>query len=143
MKYPYDVNRPAQLMNEAGYTKDSDGLFVDGQGNRSTWTSPCQDASEIERMQQVQSDTWRRAGFDVRDVVMGIQLFTQLERRQTLPGFSYAAGETEATYLTSQIGKPGHAMVGPEPNWVVQPGIRPRLRVVADDARPERAGECT
>ena len=37
---------------------------------------------------------------------MGIQLFTQLERRQTLPGFSYAAGETEATYLSSQVGSP-------------------------------------
>ncbi len=106
MKYPYDVNRSAQLMNEAGYAKDSEGFFVDGQGNRFHADFAVQDASEIERMQQVQSDTWRRAGFDVRDVVMGIQLFTQLERRQTLPGFSYAAGETEATYLSTQVGSP-------------------------------------
>src|SRR4029453_1927838 len=60
--------------------------------------------SEIERMQQVLSDSWRRAGFDVRDVVMGIQLFTQLERRHTLPGFSYAAGGNEGPFLSTQVG---------------------------------------
>ena len=105
-KYPFDVNRSAQLMSEAGYTKDAEGFFVDGQGSRFHVDFAVQDASEIERMQQVQSDTWRRAGFDVRTVVMGIQLFTNLETRQTLPGFSYAAGETEAHYLSSQVGSP-------------------------------------
>src|SRR5439155_3903892 len=111
-KYPFDVNRSAQLMSEAGYARDGDGFFVDGQGSRFHADFAVQDASEIERMQQVQSDTWRRAGFDVRDVVMGIQLFTQLERRQTLPGFSYAAGEGEAHYLSSQIGSPATRWAG-------------------------------
>jgi len=112
MKYPYDSNRSAQLMSEAGYTRDGDGFFADGQGSRMHVDFAVQDASEIERMQQIQSDTWRRAGFDVRDVVMGIQLFTQLERRQTLPGFSYAAGETEAHHLSSQIGTPANRWSG-------------------------------
>jgi len=103
-KYPLDVNRSAQLMSEAGYARDGDGFFVDGQGSHFHVDFAVQDASEIERMQQVQSDTWRRAGFEVRDVVMGIQLFTQLERRHTLPGFSYAAGGSEATFLSSQVG---------------------------------------
>jgi len=103
-KYPLDLNRSAQLMSEAGYARDAEGFFADGQGTRFHVDFAVQDASEIERMQQILSDSWRRAGFDVRTVVMGIQLFTQLERRQTLPGFSYAAGGTEATFLSSQVG---------------------------------------
>jgi len=39
-------------------------------------------------------------------------LFTQLERRQTLPGFSYAAGEGEAHYISSQVGSPATRWAG-------------------------------
>jgi ABC-type transport system substrate-binding protein len=63
-------------------------------------------------MQQILSDTWRRSGFDMRTVVTGIQHFTQLENRNTLPGFSYAAGGTEATFRTSQIGSPANRWAG-------------------------------
>ena len=103
-KYPLDLNRSAQLMSEAGYARDAEGFFAEAQGSRLHVDFAVQDASEIERMQQILSDSWRRAGFDVRSVVMGIQAFTQLETRQTLPGFSYAAGGTEATFRSSQVG---------------------------------------
>jgi peptide/nickel transport system substrate-binding protein len=111
-KYPLDLNRSAQLMSEAGYTRDAEGFFADGQGSRLHVDFAVQDASEIMRMQQILSDSWRRAGFDVRTVVMGIQSFTQLETRQTLPGFSYAAGGAEATFRSSQVGTAANRWAG-------------------------------
>jgi ABC-type transport system substrate-binding protein len=91
---------------------DAGGSFADRQGNRMHVDFAVQDASEIERMQEVLSDSWRRAGFDVRSVVMGIQSFTNLETRHTLPGFSYAAGGTEAHFRASQVGSPANRWGG-------------------------------
>jgi peptide/nickel transport system substrate-binding protein len=111
-KYPLDLNRAAQLMSEAGYTKDGEGLYADRQGARFHVDFAVQDASEIERMQQIQSHAWRQAGFDVRTVVMQTQLFTNLEVRHTLPGFSYAAGATELHFRASQVGSPANRWAG-------------------------------
>ena len=85
-KYPLDPNRAAQLMGEAGFTKDGEGLFVDSQGSRIYVDFAVQSASEIERMQAIQSDTWKRAGFEMRSVAVAPQLFSRLETRHTLPG---------------------------------------------------------
>src|SRR4030095_11843455 len=50
-KYPLDPNRSAQLMSEAGYTRDGQGFFADRQGVRFHIDFAVQAASEIERMQ--------------------------------------------------------------------------------------------
>ena len=115
-------------MSEAGYARDTEGFYADGQGNRIHVDFAVQDASEIMRMQQILSDSWRRAGFDMRTVVMGIQHFTQLENRNTLPGFSYAAGRDRGNIprLADRIG--GKPMGGHKSSGLGEPGVRSPLR---------------
>src|SRR5262249_48049663 len=84
-KYPLDLAKATQLMSEAGYTKGSDGFFADAQGKHYHIDFTVQAASEIERMQTILSSSWEHAGFEVRPVVMGPELFTRLETRHTLP----------------------------------------------------------
>ncbi len=105
-RYPVDPNRVTQLMSDAGYTRDAQGFFADKQGERFFVDFAVQAASEIERMQTLLSDLWRRAGFDVHTVVIGPQQYTQLETRHTLPGLGYAFFPTQAerTFLSTEVG---------------------------------------
>ncbi|MPZ14219.1 MAG: hypothetical protein GEU73_07300 [Chloroflexi bacterium] len=112
-KYPLDLNRASALMSQAGFTRDAEGLFADGQGRRFYVDFAVQAASEIERMQTVLSDSWKRAGFEVRPVVVAPPVFTRLETRHTLPGLGYAfftAGE--ATFQSTQIGTAANGWSG-------------------------------
>ena len=103
-KYPLDLNRASQLMAEAGYTKDSGGLYADRQGRRFHIDFAVQSASEIERMQAILSDSWRQAGFEVRQQVIAPQVFTQVETRHTLPGLGYSFFQGEDSFVSSEIG---------------------------------------
>jgi peptide/nickel transport system substrate-binding protein len=103
-KYPLDVNRASQLMSDAGFTKDSGGFFADRSGRRFHLNFSVQAASEIERMQQILADSWRRAGFEVQTDVIAPQVYTQLDTRHTLPGVSYAFFQGESGFLSSEIG---------------------------------------
>lgn len=104
-RYPLDLNRAVQLMNDAGFTRDAQGFFSNPQGRRFHIDFAVQNASEIERMQAIVSDSWRRAGFEVRTAVIGTQLYTQQETRHTLPGLGYAFfSGAENTFRSSEIG---------------------------------------
>ncbi|HZT06154.1 MAG TPA: ABC transporter substrate-binding protein [Chloroflexota bacterium] len=103
-KYPLDPNRSAQLMAEAGYAKDSSGNFVAASGRPVNVDFAVQAASEIQRMQTVLSDSWHKAGFNVRQDVIAPQVFTQLETRHTLPGLSYGFFGGEPSFLSSEVG---------------------------------------
>jgi peptide/nickel transport system substrate-binding protein len=120
-KYPLDVNRSGQLMADAGYAKDSEGYYVDGSGNRFHLDFAVFDSSELSRMQQILSDSWRRAGFDVRTVVMASTRFTQPETRQTLPGLAYALFPGERAYLTTEIGAPANRWSGANRSGWISP----------------------
>jgi peptide/nickel transport system substrate-binding protein len=111
-KYPLDANRADQLMAEAGFTKDSEGLFTNAQGRRFRLDFAVQNSPEIERMQTIASDNWRRRGFDVHAVVMGVAQFTQLQTRHTLPGLGYAQGPSENSYIAAEIGSAANGYAG-------------------------------
>src|SRR4051812_9414737 len=122
-KYPLDLNRSAQLMAEAGYTRDSQGLYADGQGRQFHLDFAVQNSSEIERMQAILSRSWRDAGFDVRTTAMAVSLFTQQETRQTLPGLGYALfTAAEATFRSSEVGAPGNRWTGNNRSGWTNPG---------------------
>ena len=102
-KYPLDFNRSAQLMSDAGYTRDSQGFFADRQGTRFHIDFGVQAASEIERMQTILGDSWKRAGFEVRPVVFDPRVFAQAETRATLPGLGYSFYASERGYTAQEI----------------------------------------
>ena len=112
-RYPLDLNRANQLMNEAGFTKDGSGFYAAGTGRRFHVDFAVQAASEIERMQTILSATWQQAGFEVRPVVMAPQLYTQLETRHNLPGLGYAFfTNAEVTFRSSEVGTAANRWAG-------------------------------
>ncbi len=68
-KYPYDPRRSEQLMNDAGYTKASDGFFVGSEGRFSPELKVIQNAQN-ESEQAIMASVWRRAGFDIQEAVL-------------------------------------------------------------------------
>jgi len=111
-RYPVDPNRARQLMSEAGFTSDSEGFFVNGQGRRVRVDFAVQKSPEIERMQAIQSDIWRRNGFDVQPVAVVPELFARLEVRHTLPGLGYSQGPTEGSFTAVEIGSEANRWAG-------------------------------
>jgi peptide/nickel transport system substrate-binding protein len=103
-RYPLDSNRARQQMSDAGFTRDSDGFFVNPQGRRVRVDFNSQRSPEIERMAAIQSDIWKRDGFDVQYQALNAELFAQLEVRHTVPGLGYSQGPSEAAFTASEIG---------------------------------------
>jgi peptide/nickel transport system substrate-binding protein len=121
-KYPLDPNRSTQLMRDAGFTRNAEGFFADGQGRRFHIDFTVQASTEIERMQAILSDTWQRSGFEVRPVVMGTQLFTQQETRHTLPGLGYSnITSDDRTFLSTEIGTAANRWSGNNRSGWVNP----------------------
>ncbi|MPZ15400.1 MAG: hypothetical protein GEU73_13410 [Chloroflexi bacterium] len=104
-KYPYDPRRSEQVMAEAGYAKDQDGIFANAAGER-FWTDiRVTEGPEFERGQAILVDTWRRAGFDVRPSVLAAAQARDSEARQTFPGMASRGGGTEeSSFTTGEIG---------------------------------------
>jgi ABC-type transport system substrate-binding protein len=119
--YPVDASRAAQLMAEAGFTRNTDGYFADASGRQFHVDFTVQASSEIERMQTLLSDMWRRGGFEVRAQVMAPQLFQQQETRHTLPGLGYANASAERTFLSSEIGTAANRWSGANRSGWVSP----------------------
>jgi peptide/nickel transport system substrate-binding protein len=72
-RYPYDVRRSEQLMQEAGFTKDGEGFYVSATQER--FNPELQITATAPHFVQegiLLQDTWRRAGFDV-----GASMFPQ------------------------------------------------------------------
>ena len=80
VKYPYDLRRSEQLMNEAGLFKGGDGLYQTAQGPLS-WESMIFAGAENEAVNSVLSNMWRRAGFDMTETVLPASMVADREFR--------------------------------------------------------------
>ncbi len=101
MRYPYDPRRSEQLMNEAGFTRDREGLFTDASGARFVLDFERNMESDRERMQLIMMDTWQRAGFQVRPAV--IPAGATPEHRATFPGIQGTGSATESSFYSREI----------------------------------------
>jgi peptide/nickel transport system substrate-binding protein len=108
VKYPFDVRRSEQLMNEAGFTKGADGFYTSpSDGRFSPEVKGGDDLSE----HPILAAGWRQAGFDMREAVLvGAQAQDPMVRN-TFPGIhTSASGAAETNWLaiftSSQIGTP-------------------------------------
>jgi peptide/nickel transport system substrate-binding protein len=103
-KYPLDLKQTTQLMSDAGFSRDANGAFLHPSGQLVSVDFAVQAASEIQRMQTILSDSWKRAGFTMRDEVIDPRVFSELQTRHTLPGFAYSFFGGEQAFVSSEVG---------------------------------------
>lgn len=87
-RYPYDPRRSEQLMNEAGFARDREGVYTDGT-NRLNFEYLSSDSSDIVGERTVMSSGWRQAGFPVEE---GLTPRGNLEAAATFRSMSSGAG---------------------------------------------------
>jgi peptide/nickel transport system substrate-binding protein len=68
-KYPYDVRRSEQLMNEAGFRKGSDGFYATPSGTHLNFEIRNIQSAQNDAERSIISDGWRRAGWEIEEDV--------------------------------------------------------------------------
>ena len=107
-KYPYDVRRTQQLMEEAGFVRGQDGFFVGANGTPfrlGVWSSS---GAKNEQENAVIVDTLRKSGIDAsRQVFSAVQL-ADAQARSLIPGLSTRGQATKPleAYTSDQIPRP-------------------------------------
>jgi peptide/nickel transport system substrate-binding protein len=104
VKYPYDLAASERLMNEAGYRKGPDGIYVGPEGKP---TFVLQAASNRPEMPVLDAN-WREAGFDVQQQRLLPSDANDAQARASFPAvYITASGAFEvqqtAKYRTSEI----------------------------------------
>ncbi len=115
-KYPYDVRRTEQLMNEAGFTKDSSGAFANAAGERYAPEFWVEQGSQFERELAIITKTWTDAGIPVQPYVLPAVQVRNNQVRATFPAFSTpSTGGGERAFrifTTADIGGPHNLWAG-------------------------------
>ncbi len=112
-KYAYDPRRTEQLMNEAGFAKDREGLFADAAGDRFHVDYRTFAGSEPERTQLIMTDTWKRAGIEVQPSVQPSVQIRDWQTAHTFPGMAAVGGGLgERMWTSVEIGAPGNQWAG-------------------------------
>lgn len=110
-KYAYDPRRTEQLLTEAGFSRGSDGVFVDPAGARFSLQIQNQPGAQPERESAIMMETWRRAGIEAQ---LHIQLSTATATRHTFPSLHSAGGGIfdVSSLATWDIGAPENRYSG-------------------------------
>jgi len=89
VKYPYDPQQSAQILQTLGFTKRGDGLLYDAEGKKLEVAIqiPLQNDVHTKTAAPV-ADTWRRLGVTVDEDPLPIQRAQDREFRSQFPGFN-------------------------------------------------------
>ena len=99
-------------MAEAGFTRDAEGFFTTGQGHRFRLDFAVQNSTELERMQAILSDAWRRSGFEVQPAIMGVKVWTEPQTGSTVPGLKYTLAPPENAYIAAEMASAASGWAG-------------------------------
>jgi peptide/nickel transport system substrate-binding protein len=113
-KYPYDLRRAQQLLEEAGLRRGADGFFVNPDGRRFEPDFQVRAGSQQERGQAIQLDMWKQAGVHVTPSVLPNIAVPAMERHN-VPGFVLRTSNIEnwwRDFLASEIGSPANRWRG-------------------------------
>ncbi len=108
-KYPYDQRMAETLMNEGGFSKDSQGFFADRSGERFRPDFQALAGETFERHQAIMAETWARAGIETVTSTITTSQQRDLVNRNTFPGIGQVGG---ANYATEQSGSPENRWTG-------------------------------
>lgn len=116
-RYPLDLRRAEQLTNEAGFTKDTSGSFVDRTGARLNFEVRNIQSAQNDAERSIIADGWRRAGFEIDEDV-----FTPVQTRDgqllgTFRALSITSAAASRQGITLQDYRSA-AVSGPETRWL-------------------------
>lgn len=113
VKHPYDPRRTEQLMAEVGFTKDSEGIFVDRTGRRFSIELRYSAGAEWERRVAIIADAFRRSGIIGQPFSLPEEAGRDRETRATFPGLaSRGGGLNERTMTSTEIASPANRWGG-------------------------------
>lgn len=105
VRYPYDARQAARMVEDLGYRREADGMFVDASGRRLSVGIQVTRAQEIQVKTALSvEDYWRQIGVGVEVDIVPVQLAQDLEYRANFPGFAVQrqpAGEDDIPRLHS------------------------------------------
>jgi peptide/nickel transport system substrate-binding protein len=117
-KYPFDLRRSEQLMNEAGYTKDASGMYIGPGGPVNLEVRNIQSAqNDAERA--IIADGWRRSGLGVEENVFTPVQTSQGEVLGTFRSLSITSAQPRHEGLNLRELRPEH-ISRPETRWFGQ-----------------------
>jgi peptide/nickel transport system substrate-binding protein len=87
-RYPYDPNRAIQMIQSLGYTRGSDGTFVDNSGQKLSVENRTTAGDDVRgKMLLSIADDWQKAGVVTETNIVPRQRADDREYRATRPGF--------------------------------------------------------
>jgi ABC-type transport system substrate-binding protein len=88
--YPYDPRRSEQLMIDAGFARGPDGVWVSPNPafGRMAFETNVLASPDSDNEMHLMADTWRKLGFDVKEVSWTPALGADSQVRNTFPGLS-------------------------------------------------------
>lgn len=116
-KYPYDLRRTEELLGEVGIRKLADGAHVTPSGERFGFESWVLAGSQNEKQGSIMGDSWRRAGFEIKEYAIPTAQSQDGQVRATFPALSSVAsflGESNSlsAYTPAQIPTPNNRWRG-------------------------------
>lgn len=115
VKYPYDLRRAEQLMNEAGFLKGPDGFFASDAEGRFTAQVRVEQSVQSERERSIMASGWRQAGFDFSEAALAAGLIGSGEARATFPSLATTGAGSGEGSLTSTFRS--QSIPGPDTRW--------------------------
>jgi peptide/nickel transport system substrate-binding protein len=93
MKYPYDVRRAGQLIEEMGFAKGADGMYQDASARKLSveLRTTAQREHHMKSLYPV-ADNWQRLGVATETLVVPLQRIQDREYRASFPGFELVGG---------------------------------------------------
>lgn len=98
IKYAYDPRRAVQMIEGLGYTRGSDGFFVDSANQRLRVEIRTTIRAELQpKIVAAVVDYWRQNGVDTEQVNIPPQRMSDREYRATFPAFEMPGGNNDLT----------------------------------------------
>ncbi len=117
-KYPYDLRRTEQLLNQAGFSKADDGFYAGPEDGRLILEVMRDGGNAYERELAAMADGWRQAGIDTRQSqTVAVNQMGNSELRNSFPAFySTATGsggeDNLGSFTTASIPTPANRWNG-------------------------------